>query len=87
MLKNAVPTGIDHEPILPELVPLYQEREAAKFSLYNWTDWRNLSPTERGLAVAHYRISHVIGLHQQDAVDHHVEVRKRKQQAGSRNGR
>ncbi len=56
-------------------IPAYEEREAARFGLYNWTEWRLLNNDDKAMAVAHYRINGMISLHQQDAVNNEMERR------------
>ena len=36
---------------------------------YNEREWMELSPTERAMAVAHYRIRKYVSLHEADAVE------------------
>ena len=40
--------------------------------------WRTLTPLERAEAVAHYRLSTLVRLHQDDAVNSEMERRQRR---------
>ncbi len=67
-LSSALDTGIRYETLIPGLVPLYEEREAAVFTHYNRTNWLELDSTERATSVAHYRLHRLIELHNNDAI-------------------
>lgn len=45
------------------MVPEYEEREAALFGLFNWTQWSALLHEERVQGVAHYRLHNLIDGH------------------------
>lgn len=62
------------------LIPEYEVREAAIFAHYNWLEWLELDGFDRALAVAHYRLHHLIESNIQD------EVAKRTRQQQSVNG-
>lgn len=65
------------------LVPAFEERTAAIASGYTWPEWANLPVRERASAVAFHRLSRLIGLHSQDAVQVAMEreaARKRRQE-------
>lgn len=79
-IHDVVMTGIEYEPLLPGLVPLFEEREAAVFSHYRWADWVDLPTQERAAAVAHFRLHGLIALHQADALNAAMERRNRQQQ-------
>lgn len=66
-LRRVITTGIEFRRLLPELVPLYEEREAAIFSHYNFTEWQALDYSEKAMAVAHYRLSRLVSIHEEDA--------------------
>lgn len=66
------------------VVPEYEEREAARFGLYRWTDWIRLSLKERVQGIAHYRMHALIELHSGDA---HAEHAERESQQRSRRPR
>ncbi len=61
---------------MPGFVPEYEEREAARFGLYNWTQWHFLDTKEKAAIVAQRRLSNLISLHQNDAV--HIEMERRQ---------
>lgn len=79
-LRDAIVTGIEYDAVLPGLVPLYEEREAAVFGHYRWTDWQALAPEERAAAVAHFRLHRLVEMHSSDAVSRAMERRARQQQ-------
>lgn len=66
-IRRMVTTGIEFHRLLPELVPLYEEREAATFSHYNFNEWQALHYSEKAMAVAHYRLSRLVGIHEEEA--------------------
>ena len=53
---------------LPGLVPEFEEREAAVFCHFNWSEWRLLHWWERARNVAHFRLHNLVNLHKNDAV-------------------
>lgn len=67
-LARRVNTGISIQA-MPGVVPEYEEREAAVFAHYNWSDWCSLDWTERANAVAHYRLHSLIESHVNEAVE------------------
>lgn len=69
------------EPLAGGLVSQYEERETARFALYNWTDWQALPDLEKVFAVAHYRVQQLVEAHVQDAVQQ--EVNRRSKLAGA----
>lgn len=75
-VRDTVTTGIDYASLLPGLVPLYEEREAAVYGHYRWRDWQNLPAEERAAAVAHFRLHRLIDLHQHDALNTAMERRR-----------
>ncbi len=82
-IRDTVATGIAYEPLLPGLVPLYEEREAAVFGHCAWRDWAALPVEERAAAVAHYRLHRLVELHSTDAMNRAMERRMRLRE-GSR---
>ncbi len=78
MIANPVRTGIDYGVEIPGLIPPYMEREAARFALYNWSDWCDLDPMERAACVAHYRLHGMIEMHTEDAISR--EMKKKANQ-------
>lgn len=79
-IRDAITTGIAMEPLLPGLVPFYEEREAAVYGHYSWVEWRTLEPEERAFAVAQYRMHYLIEMHHSDAVNTAMERRRAQQQ-------
>ncbi len=77
-IKHPVETGIRLGTQLSSAIPPYEEREAARFSLYNWTAWQELSSGEKAMAVAHYRLHHMIDTHQQDALNDEMTRRSKR---------
>ena len=73
-----VRTGITLGSLLPELVPVYEEREAARFGNYNWREWKRLESYEQADVVAHYRLHFLIELNQSDALSSELKRRSRK---------
>lgn len=66
-LARRVNTGIEIKS--PSgVVPEYEEREAAIFAHYNWTQWVELTWQERAQIVAHYRLHLLIQGHVDEAV-------------------
>lgn len=54
----------------------YEVREAARFGNYSWSAWLELDYADRAVAVAHYRIHHLIEAHVNDAVDREIEANR-----------
>lgn len=77
-LQETVQTGLTYRPPIPGIVPEMEEREAARFVLTTWTEWRALPRTERVAAVAHFRLSRLIDLHGHDAVQRELRTRARR---------
>lgn len=65
-------------PSLFGLIGELEEREAAIYSLYNWTKWQQLSYDERVAAISHYRLHLLIDSHIQDAIDKHAAKARRR---------
>ena len=70
---------------MPGFVPEYEEREAARFGLYNWTQWQFLDTKEKASIVAQRRMANLIRLHQEDAV--FIEGERRKNSPSNRSRR
>ena len=75
-LQGTIRTGISFSRLLPSLVPVYEEREAARFGNYNWSQWGVLDNTEKALGIAHYRLYQLIELNKSDAV--HKDIKKQE---------
>lgn len=78
-LGHKVSTGIDFEVLLPDCVPLFEEREAAVFCGYNPSEFRELPVEERAACVAQYRLHSLVETHSQDAVNKAEEQMMAKQ--------
>jgi nicotinamide riboside transporter PnuC len=59
-------------------MPEYEERQAARFGYYTWEEWQQLSHEEKARGIAHMRVEHQIELLGSDAVDDHIEKRRRR---------
>jgi hypothetical protein len=68
-ILNGVQTGIAYDPLLPGLVPLFEEWEAAAAHHYTPGAWDDLDSWTRALCVAHLRLRRAVEMHQTDAVD------------------
>lgn len=60
------------------LVPEIEEREAAIFCGYRWSEWLNLPWTERSNSVAHYRLHYMIDAHGESARVEEYERQRRR---------
>lgn len=65
--------------LIPGLVPMYEEREAAIHNHYSPTAWHDLDYRERAAAVAFHRLSRLVEMHQSDAVTQAMDRRSRQQ--------
>lgn len=74
--SGSAPTGITYRIQFPGCVAWFEEYEAMIQANYSTLDWAELSPFERADAVAQYRLSQHIALHQSEAMDMYL---KRKQ--------
>ena len=83
-LREAIDTQIRYESLAPGLVPLYEEREAAIFAHYNWTEWRLLDWDQQAAAVGHYRIHRQVEMHQNDVIAHEMRKKVPKGPPGAR---
>jgi len=63
--------------MLPDLVPVYEEREASRFSGYTPTAWRDLPHEERAMCVAHYRVHKMVEMHKELAVINEMKRRSK----------
>ena len=77
-LRRQVKTGITYRTYLPGLVPELEEREAALFCGYTMPEWAALPWQERARSLAHYRISHLIRLHAEEASSMAAEMAARR---------
>lgn len=76
LLAKKVDAGIAIESVL-DFVPEYEQREAAVYCQFNWTDWSELDSRERAACIAHYRIHLAIEAHVSDAVTKKANRRKK----------
>ena len=83
-LRNQLNTGLHYGKFFAKLVSPFEEREAARFNLYNWGAWRAMDPGERVIAIAYYRLSHTVEAHRQDAMS--IEIERRNRLKGGPNG-
>ena len=82
-LREAIDTQIRYESLVPEIASLYEEREAAVFARYNWTEWRSLDWRDRSAAMAHYRTHRLIELHQNDVIAREMDRKAKKTSQGA----
>lgn len=77
-LRSGVKTGINVEPIIPGMIPLYYEMLAAKEANYRYYhDWQELSSEQKASIVAFYFIEMSITNHQEDARAREIEKGRR----------
>ena len=71
---------------MPGLVPQIEEREACRFSGYNWKEWQGLPYDERVESVAYFRVKRRIEMNQDDAREQKVkrDMRKKPKSKGRR---
>ena len=80
-LSRALNTGISYQATLPGLVSEVEEREAAIFNGYTWREWRDLDYFDRVRGAAHFRVHHLIQLHNAETEIKAAETRRRMQEA------
>ncbi len=78
-----VDTGIRYESLVPELVPDFEQREAAVFCRYNWGEWQRLDWQGRASSIAHFRLHNLVELHKNDAIARDIK-RKNPKVPGAR---
>lgn len=66
-----------YNALIPGLVPEVEERDAARFNGYTWSDWRKLAYDERVTGVAYYRLSRLVDMHREEAVSSEMKRRAR----------
>lgn len=79
-IGRTISSGISFGRLLPRMVPEYEEREAARFGYYNWLQWQELAYQEKASVVAHYRLSRLIKMHENDAVGTEMDRAAKKAQ-------
>ena len=75
------------QPQIQGIVPQYEEREAARFSLIPWDHYLTLPLSARGGLVAYLRLHRLIDLHQHAAVQASAERAQRQARMRSGTGR
>lgn len=82
-IRRTVKTGIAFDDVRMEydLVPEYEERDAAKSQGIPWPSWLTMDRREQAACVAFHRISNIVSLHAQDAVASDSERRQRQAEA------
>ena len=65
-------------------MPQIEEREACRFSGYNWREWQGLPYDERVASVAYFRVRRRIDMNQDDARERKVRSDMRRKQKGRR---
>ncbi len=83
-LSEAIDTQIRYGVLAPGLVPIFEEREAAIFAHYNWTEWRLLDWHEQAAVVGHYRTHRQVEMHQNDVIAHEMRRKVPKPPQGAR---
>lgn len=78
-LRRPVNTGISIDPLTEDIVPEFECREAARYCNYTAVQfWNELEREERAACVAQYRISRLVEMHAQDAVNTKMETESRR---------
>ena len=57
-------------PRTGNIIPEYEEREAAVYVQSNWASWLKLNWYDRAASVAQYRVHHMIETHANDEMSH-----------------
>lgn len=78
--KSAITTGVMYPGNAFGLMTEIEEREAAKFNGYNWTEWQKLDTAEKVMAMAFMVVEHQIEMLSNDALED--ETKKRMKQHG-----
>lgn len=73
-----IPTGITVTGPVAGVVPEYDLREAARFSLYNWTEFCALPRREQINVIAYYRANKLVEAHSHAAVEAAASARARR---------
>jgi len=68
-VESAITTGITAELELPGLVPPFDEYSSMTAANYTETEWAHLSADARARAVAHWRLTRLVRLHENDVVN------------------
>ena len=78
-LSHRVQTGLDFGVLLPDCVPIFEEREAAVYCHHNPSEFRALPVEERAACVAQYRLHNLIETHTNDAINKATDLELAKQ--------
>ena len=78
---RTIDTGITYGSVFPELIPEIEEREAARFNGYSWSQWQGLVRGEKVSGVAYCRIRRAIDMNRDDAQEKYM---KRKAKLGGK---
>lgn len=65
-------------PRIGNIVPEYEEREAAVFTHTNWSQWLKLSWYDRAASIAQYRTHHLIEAVVNDEASYQANKRQPK---------
>jgi len=77
-LKHSLNTGISYHPEMPGIVAEIEEREAARFSGYTWSEWKKLPRLDRVDNLAYFRLRRTMDHHQQEAAEQETERRAKR---------
>ena len=77
-ISRPVQTGINIEPLVDGAVPEYEAREAAVYCHYTPVAFAELPYHEKALCIAQYRISRLVELQRQDAVNTKMDIMSRQ---------
>lgn len=75
-----IATGIEITAPVAGAVPEYDQREAARFSLYSWTQYLALPRSEQIGVIAYYRAHRLVEAHTHAAVEAAAAARARRGQ-------
>ena len=75
---RTIDTGITYSSVFPELIPEIEEREAARFNGYPWSQWKELVRGEKVSGVAYFRIRRAIDMNRDDAQERYIERKARR---------
>ncbi len=82
--RRGVETGIRYEGLLPGLVAEIEERDAAKDCGVSWIQYRDMEYAEQVKLVAYYRVSRIVDMHKDEAVNDASERKTRLAQMKKR---
>lgn len=79
-LPDRVDVGIRWAVRLPGCVPVWEEREAARFTGMTWAQWLESDEWDRACAVAQLRTYNATQAHAQQALNRHQQRKRLKPQ-------